>query len=104
MTEYLDIPEGHRVVRIYRNGSWLEDSPGGQRSRVSFAEATDDDLMWPSPPVHSLDIHRTCRERHAALLAALDALIAEWNSEGFDSQQYALQLRRVLSAHREPRP
>src|ERR1035437_7893920 len=46
--EYHEPPEGGRIVRIYSNGSWLEDSPAGQRKRYSLATERPDAPFSPS--------------------------------------------------------
>lgn len=33
---FVDIEEGHRVVRVFADGSWLEDTPAGQRKHCDM--------------------------------------------------------------------
>ncbi len=46
--EFHEPPEGGRIVRIYRNGSWLEDSPAGHRKHYSWPDPDDISLVAPA--------------------------------------------------------
>jgi hypothetical protein len=39
--DWHEAPAGGRIVRVYRNGSWLEDSPAGHRKRYSWPDDSE---------------------------------------------------------------
>ena len=101
--EYYEPPAGGRIVGVYRNGSWLEDTPAGQRKHVSWPDKPDlaraafvaqvregllvevGEQLAKAEKKHSS--MRGAHEGYAVILEELDELWAEVKRQQIDHAQ-----------------
>lgn len=96
--------EGSRIVSVYRDGSWMEESPAGWRRRYWWP--TDDDAALAAPPPREDDLQKLI-ERWNYIATALRETTWESRTEAeanayrvaaVNREECAKELQAVLTA------